>query len=299
MNNIPFTYIDQMCMSGFQLEPREVRGQFTTATDYYKWILYNKIYSCYKFSLPKHWSLRWFRWWLFQYGSIAVAYSKEFGWICQPYSITDLDYQYQPLKILIYNALIEEKIECTVGVDCNIITCFDNYCGFEPIVRRYAELLAQTEKDVNINLMNSNVNSFFEAESNKEATEIKTAYEEATSGKPFTIIKKNLIGQEKKSLFPDVKKNFIATDLMELRRAIISAFLTEIGIPNVSVQKKERLTQGEYQENNDETKAIATVVYENIKEGFDVMNGIADLGLAVEYRYNVSRETSEGGEQDG
>lgn len=298
MNDIPYMFIDSMATAGMQLNPREVRGQHVTAVEYYKWILYNKIYSCYKFTLPKNWSLKWFRWWLFQYGSIAVAYTNEFGWICQPYSIITLDYMYQPQKIQIYNALIKERVESTVGVDSSIIVCFDNYMGFEPIVKRYAELLASVEKDLNISLMNSNVGSYFEVDNQKEANEIKEAYTQATAGTPLTVTRKNLINGEKKSLFPDVKKNFIGLDLMELRRSIINAFLTEIGIPNVSVQKKERLTQGEYQQNEDETKAIARVVYENIKESMNVANAVSGLNLSVEYVYNVSRETLEKGGVD-
>lgn len=296
----PIEHATQMWMDHFNMQPSSVKGRCNAGVIYYKRILYNKAFSVFKFHLPKNWALNWVRFWLFEFGSFAAVYTNKWGWIAQPYSIVKLDYQYNPKQILVYNSHIATPIYGVVGVNCEIIHLFGDYFGIDDIVTRYAEMLAQTEKNININLMNANVAAFFEAKSKKQANDIKAAYSDATEGKPLVVLNAEVAdGKTLTTLLPKVRENFIVPDLIEARRAIINAFLTEIGIRNVSVQKKERLTQGEYSENNDETKALASIMLENMQRGFNSLNRISGLSTGVDFAYeythedkNVSRETS-------
>lgn len=285
MNN-PINFQEQMFMQYMNLQPATVKGTANTSVADNKRLLYTKLYSCYKFNIPKEWALNWFRFWLFPCGSIGVIYTREFGWICNPYSVEKWSHQYQPVKILVTNSHLREEKRGIIGVNAGIIHAMDDYFGLDDIVTRYAEMLAQCERAINVNFMNSNVTMYAEAPNKKTAEDIKEAYEEATTGKPLVVLNRNVLkGQTFNTLLGDVKKNFIIPDLFEARRAIISAFLTEIGIHNIAVQKKERLTQGEYSENNDETKAIISVIYDNIKFDMDEINRFSDLGLGVSLRY--------------
>lgn len=294
MNNTPHAYqpIDyarQQYVSHFNTQPSAVKGLWNAGTQFYKRLLYNKVYSCYEFELPQDWALNWFRFWLFHYGSIGVVYSHEYGWVCQPYSPLYYDYQYQPSTIVVANSHFKKVIYGQIGENAYIIRCFDDFYGFDSIVTRYAEMLAQCDRSINVNLMNSNVSYVFEAKSKKNAQEIKTAYQKATEGEPLVVVNEKVLdGNSLVPLIPQVKNNFIAPSILESRRAIINAFLTEIGIRNVSVQKKERLTSGETNENNDETRAIVSVVYENLKYSMERTNEISGLNLRVNLRYDYT-----------
>lgn len=292
---LPVDYAQQSYMSHFNIQPSQVKGSCNNAVWYYKRQLYAKLCSVFDFGLPDHWAANWFRFWLFEFGSIAVVYTNEYGWVCQPYGILKFDYQYQPKEIIVVNSKFDKEIGGIIGVNAGVIHCFDDYYGFDELLTRYAELLAQTEKSVNINLMNANVSYLFEAKSKKQAQEVKQAYKEATSGVPLVVLNDKVMdGKSIVPLLTRVRDNFIAPDMMETRRAIMNAFLTEIGIRNVSVQKKERLTSGETNENNDETQSVVSVVVDNIRSGMEVVNQISDLNLTVNlrYDYDVSRETS-------
>lgn len=283
----PVSMAEQQAMSFFNTQPTQVKGQWNDATLYHKQELYRKAMSVFKFDLPKEWALNWFRFWLFQWGSIALIYTYRYGWICQPYSVVYLNYQYQPDTILVTNSYLKQEIYGKIGINAQIIRLFDDFYGLEPIVCRYAEMLADAEKAVQINLMNANVAYFFEAESKKKAMEIKEAYSKASKGEPLVIVNNQVLkGNKLQPLLAGVKSNFIATDLMEVRRAIMNAFLTEIGIRNVSVQKKERLTAGENNENNDETRSIAEIMLENMKIGFTEFEKISGIHCGVEFRYD-------------
>lgn len=300
MNNHPINFQHEMLNDYFNIQPSTVKGRANLGTAYHKRYLYQKLYSVYEFELPSYWALNWFRWWLFHFGSIGVVYSRQYGWVAQPYSIVRLDYQYNPREILVYNSFIKNEIKGLIGYNAGIIHLLDDYFSLDDIVTHYAEMLAQVERSVNVNLMNSNVTLLAKAKNKGQGEDIKHAYQKATAGEPLVVINKDLIGEEDLVNFlPSVSQNFITLDLMEARRAIVNAFLTDVGIRNVSVQKKERLVTSETTENNDETSALATVIYENIKHDFDYINKLSGLSLRVKLRYNYSSELPGGDANDG
>lgn len=291
--NSPIDFRQQMDMNYFNLQPSQVKGSANRAVLFNKRYLYNKLYSVYQFTLPDHWSMNWFRFWLFQFGSIGVVYSRKYGWIDQPYSIIHLDMEFNPKEILVYNTFIPKEIYGLIGYNAGIIHLMDDYYGLDDLVTYYAELLSQVGRSVNVNLMNANMTLLGKARNKKQAQEIKEAHSKATTGEPLVVVNSEVLSEDDLvTLVPNIKNNYIAGELMETRRSIVNAFLTEIGIRNVSVQKKERLVSNETSENNDETRAIATVIYENIKRDMDMINRISGLSLGVEMRYEYTSQIS-------
>ena len=282
MNN-PMTYVDNLFMNQFgRTRPFEVHGQSGLSVDYYKRILYNKIYSLFDFQLPNDWELNWFRFNLFHLGSIAVVYSDDYGWICSPYGITDINWQYQPKSIIVENAFIPTTIKGEIGVDSEIIKCFDDYRGFEDIVTRYATKFASIDKSVDINLTNCNTAVIHEAENSKEATTINEAYKQVSEGKPLVIVNKNKLN-EFKPMFANVRNTFITNDLLIAKRTIMNEFLTTIGINNTNYDKKERLTTSEVTANDGDVDSIYNVVYKNLLKGCE---NLAKIGVTMSVTKN-------------
>lgn len=296
--NEPIMFGQEQALDYFNMQPSTVKGRANAGTEYYKRLLYTKLFSTLKFTIPESWKLNYFRFWLFHFGSIAVVYTNEFGWVCQPYSIEKLDLYYQPAVILVNNQFVENKVG-VIGYNAGIIKCMDDYFGLDDVVTRYATDLAQCDRSIEVNLMNSNVTAFFKATDKKNAEAVKEVYGKATTGEPFVVVNKEVLGDESiEILLPNVKNNFIVTDLLQARRGILNAFLTEIGIRNANYDKKERLNSQEVNENNDETSANISVIYDNIKKSMEVINSFSGLGLDVEYVYNYSEEEGGDYEQD-
>lgn len=290
MNN-PLMFKDQNLLDYFNIQPSEVKGRENYGTQYYKRMLWTKLYSVFEFDLPESWKVNFFRFWLFHFGSIAVIYTNEFGWIAQPYSVLELDLYYNPKKIQVYNSFVKDPKVGIVGINAGVINLMDDFYGLDSLITRYAEMLADCDKSVNINLMNCNVSLLFEAESKKQAEEIKEAYGRATAGEPLVTINKEVMnGSTLNTLMPSVKQNYIAGDILTARRAIMNAFLTEIGIRNANMDKKERLVSQEVEENNDETRAIISVMYDNMKKAMNEINAISGLNLDVRMRYTYEQK---------
>lgn len=285
----PITYVNQSYIDYWNMQPSQVKARANAGTSYHKRFLYQKIYSTLRFILPENWDLNYFRYWLFNYGSISVIYTREFGWICQPYSVTDLNLYYQPKQILVYNQNIKSPKTGVIGINAGIIKILDDYYGLDDIVTRYAEQLAQIDRSINVNLMNCNVTAMFEADTKKQADEVKEAYGKATTGEPLVVISKDVMkGKNITTFIPNVGNNYIVDKLLNARRTIINAFLTEIGIKNANYDKKERLNSQEVEQNTDETSAIISVIFDNIKDCMGKINKISNLNLDVEKRYTYN-----------
>lgn len=295
MNN-PISFQEYGLIDHFSMQPFDVKGVANRGVEYYKRLLYTKIFSLFEFQLPPTWKVNWFRYFLFKFGSIGVIYTKEFGWIAQPYGVSKLDIYYNPQQITVSNANLPEVKTGVVGVNAGIIHCFDDYRGFEDIVTRFATDLAQLDKAIEVNLMNCNATVLFEAENKKQADEVKEAYARATQGEPFVAINKDSMGEGLKPMFQSASSNYIVDKLLTARRGIMNNFLTEIGIRNANYEKKERLNSQEVNENNDETKAIISVVYDNIKEDISKINAMSGLDIKVSLRYDYFNEEVESNE---
>lgn len=292
MNNFTFEYANQKLIDYFNIQPSEVKGRHNIATEYYKRLLYNLVYSVYEFKLPESWKLNYFRFWLFHYGSIAAIYTKEFGWIASNYGILELDIYYNPAKIQVWNRFLKDEKVGLIGINSEIIHIFDDYFGIDDTVTRYAQKLASIDKAFDINIMNANLSLLAEVDSKKAADTIYELFAKATEGNPLVITNTNTLnGKEFKYLFPDVSRNYIGDKLQQQKRGVINEFLTIIGIKNSNYEKRERLISSEVNQNNDETSAIAkNIIYANIKKGFNKLNEISGLDLQVRLNYDYVME---------
>lgn len=287
----PIGWLERSMSDYFNMQPSTVKGDANDAVAFNRRYLFNKIFSVYKFKLPKEWAINFFRFWLFEFGSLGVIYTKEFGWIMNPYSVKKLDLYHQPAVIEVTNHALKTTKTGVIGVNAGIIRLMDDYFGLYDIVNKYAVELAQIDKAANINLMNCNVSLLFEADSKKQAEEIKEAYAKATEGNPLVVVNKDVLGGESiKPMFNGAAGQYIVDKLLTARRTIVNNFLTEIGIRNANYDKKERLNSMEVSENNDETRALVSVIFENLKDSFERINAISGLGLEVELRYNYNEE---------
>lgn len=287
MLNSPITFKEAMLQDYFNIQPSDVKGQKNLGTEYYKRILLNKVFSVYNFDIPDKRMLPWLRFWLFTWGTVAYFKADDLGWVFYPYSTIGLNYIYQPSEIeIVLNDQRYTPFKRTVDEDAGIVYLVDDRFGIMDIINKYAEMLAQCDKDININLMNANVSLGAYANDQKEAQELKLAYEKATTGEPFVVMNQTLLFDDSmKPFFKDVKGSFIANDLVQTRRSIMNAFLTEIGIRNSNYEKRERLTTSEVNENNDETRALVLVWYDNLKECFKRCSEISGERLEVSLNY--------------
>lgn len=192
-------------------------------------------------------------------------------------------YALEDKEVVVTNSYLTNPKYGVIGVNSGIIKLFDDYGGVDDIVRHYAVKLAQIDRSINVNLMNSNVTMYFEARNKKQASEIKDLYAESTQGKPLVVANESVTkGKQIDTLYKDIKTQYIVNDLLQSKRTIINEFLTKIGIANANYDKRERLNSDEVNQNNEETRAMISVIYDNLKDSIARINAISALGITVE-----------------
>ena len=107
------------------------------------------------------------------------------------------------------------------------------------------------------------------------------------------IVHKDLLPEEGKNMLTTFADNFPAQMLDKLyaaRRTLLNNFLTEIGINNANVDKKERLNSMEVNSNSEEVAANVTLVYDNLKKSFEEFNKLSNIGISVDLHYNYENQ---------
>lgn len=289
MNNVtaPATIFDSMVAGEWNMQPAEMNGVWNTETGYYSRQLYKYLFGHFRFILPEHWKMNWFRMVLFKCGSLCVFYTKQYGWLPLPYTVLKLDEQYNPLVVQSATAyMLQHPVKGIRGLNCEIIQVADDFYGMHDIITHYAAKLANFDKAMNVNLINCGLGLYTEVSSPKEQNDIYKLYEQSSAGKPLVTVvrpgRRASAGRELKTIFRDAKANYLVQDFLDARRTLLQQFLTEVGIPNANIQKKERMITAEAESNSTEILISRNYILDNIRRGMDKVNEVSGLGLKVE-----------------
>lgn len=259
--NIPF---DDLLRNFFARKPKDVDGVANTSAMYYRQWLLKKIFARFEFDIPKEWELDYFLAVLFREGHISIT-DTAMGVVALRSGLTGIGIYNQPTTAIFANPVLG-NFERTIDVDCSVIKLQYDYQGVGWMIDRYATLLAMCDSGIAVNLMNTKAAYVFGATSKSQAESYKKMYDEITQGKPAVFVNGDSINKENMFTMP-AKENFISDDIQLLKRKIINEFLTDIGINNTNLDKRERLTDDEVNANNEEVRFNIMHWYDNIQDG--------------------------------
>ena len=279
--DVPFSDLER---NYFARRPKDVDGIANSSAIYYRAKLFRLLIQRFLFEgMPKTWEYDYFLTHLFLDGSICVTDTSA-GILPLKCGLTGIGIFEQPTEVIIANPVLG-NFRRIIGEDCEVIKLQYDYRGVSQILDRYSALLAMCDSSVAVNLMNTKVTWVFGATSKTQAETFKAIYDDITLGKAATFTSNDNIGNLKENMFVmPAKQNFIADDVQLLKRKILNEFLTDIGINNTNLDKRERLTDDEVNANNDEVLANISHWYDNISDGIQRVNKRYNLSLSVKIR---------------
>lgn len=278
--NIPF---QDLLNNFFARRPKDVDGVANTSSMYYRDWLLKKILSRFEFSgIPTYWDSDYFLEVLFLEGHVCITDTTA-GILPFKCGLTGIGIFEQPTKCIVANPVLG-NFDRTIDVDCALLRLQYNYQGCGWMINRYATLLAMCDSSVAVNLMNTKAAYVFRASSKAQAATYQKMYDDITQGRPAVFVGENGNINEENMFVMPAKQNFVADDVQLLKRKIINEFLTDIGINNTNLDKRERLTDDEVNANNDEVLANIQHWYDNIQNGIKRINALYDLKLSVKIR---------------
>lgn len=261
--------------------------------------LFQRACSVIKIELPKDWMrhLDLMYWTLFTRGFCGVGELPEVGKWFNPVSLTGYNFYYAPTKATLANpALKDTSRELEIGKDVEILKLTPDYMGIWDVISYYAEKLATLDVAINTAIINTKF-AYVVGAKNKAAAEVlKNLFDKVNSGQPAVFFDKKLANdgadqdEPWQALFRDnLKQSYIITDLLRDFQTVINDFDTEIGIPTIPYEKKERLVADEATSKQIDAMSRSTIWFEELERTSRICNeflGFTEAeGIRVSLRY--------------
>lgn len=295
---LPLNYKEINIINGTYI-PSQVKSYNNQQFCLWQRALFQRACSVIKIELPKDWMkhLDLMYWTLFTRGFCGVGYLPEVGKWFNPVSLTGYDFYYAPTKAILANpALKDTSRELEIGKDVEILKLTPDYMGIWDVISYYAEKLATMDVAINTAIINTKF-AYVVGAKNKAAAEVlKKLFDKVNSGEPAVFFDKKLANdgtdqdEPWQALFRDnLKQSYIITDLLRDFQTIINDFDTEIGIPTIPYEKKERLIADEANSKQIDAQSRSIIWYEELKRTAKICNEFLSLpagdNIRVELRY--------------
>lgn len=279
----------------YGINPQDVSGQNNIRATYYRERLLRRLMSVFELdNCPSEWDVEWFKKNLLIRGYMCVGKTSAFGIIPMRCTYHGLNVYDRPTKCTVSNHLIN-NLTLTIDKDCILVHLQENYQGVSALLNMYAETLASIDSGIAVNIMNTKAAWIFDCDGKAQEETAKKIYDDISSGRPAVFARAN----NSSSLNSDgkvgitmlnVKNTYIADLLQDAKRTVRYEFLSEIGINNANVDKKERVNTLEVSANDDELRNAIDDWKKNLEEQFEKINKMFGTNIKVKFPYYRTEE---------
>lgn len=299
MRYYPLNY-DQLNLIAGSLHPSTVKAYNNRSFAFWERALFQRALSIMEFSLPWMGTVSdFFKFCLFARGYVAVFSNVEFGLTFQPCTLSGYDWYYRPTNALVSNPAITESLDLRIGTDCEILKLTPDYFGVWDIIEYYAAKLSNLDNAIDMSLIN-NKYPFLIAAKNKGAAEaMKKMLDLANNGEPAIVYDKRVTANGDDGSDPwhvwdrgNLRESYLTTDQLSDFRTIMHNFDTEIGIPTLPVEKKERMITDEAQALETDATSRSRVWETTFNESAKAVNAMFGTNIGVKLTYE-GREGSQ------
>ena len=164
--------------------------------------------------------------------------------------------------------------------------------GLYGLIYQTAGLLADNISSLNISQINGRVSLLFTADNEADARSGELILQEVYSGKPYKILKQNII--EKFGINPVAAsgQNNTLMSLIEAHQYILAQFYNELGIAANYNMKRERLNTAEVEMNSGSLDLNIWNILSNLKDGIEKVNELFGTSITIELSPEIYREDS-------
>ena len=293
-----------------QFVPGTIHPADNRLAQYFRRYLLQKVCSIFDIDgAPDTWSVEYVKYCLFGWGSCAVFNTNKFGIIPQACGYYGYNVYYRPTHAVISNPLFDKTYRLRIGSECELIRLSPDWCGIADLIGHYADLMALVCSSIVSNLSNTKLSYVFTAEGNGVAASFKKMFDKVAEGNPAVFVDKQLFGEDGEprwAAFQQHLKEVYIVDLLQAaEKQLESDFYTQIGIPNVGYEKKERLVTPEVNANNFATQCLSDLWLRTMTETADKVNALFGLNISVKYTKALQEQLDsanmnmEGGNEGG
>lgn len=297
MRYTPLNYNEINIQAG-TYNPSMVKSYNNKTFAFWERSLFQRACSVIEFETPAEWNgkIKDFLYYcLFKYGFVAVSENNKFGQFFQPCTLKGYNFYYQPVEAYIQNPLYDDTL--TIGKDCELLKLTPDYMGIWDIICYYAEKLSVLDNAINMSLINNKF-AFLWGARNKNAGEaLKKMIDKVNKGEPAVIYDMKLLNDPTDKTEPfqvlernNLKQSYLTTDQLLDFQTLLNNFDSEIGIPTIPYQKKERLVTSEAESRQIDSTSRSVIWFDTLSSSIDSIKKLyPDINLSVSLRYDLEK----------
>lgn len=290
MSCFPLFYPQLNMLAGTHI-PSSYHTKNTLAFDFWTRAFYERLINGLKISVPWGGDVKdFFNYCLYGNGFVCVFKTNEYGLSFQPCNVSGYDFYYRPTEAIVTNPVFQKTFK--IGDDCEILKLTPDYLGCFDIIYYYAEKMAELDCALKISISNEKNPKIYGASSKAKAETLKKIMDKVNQGNAVQIYDNRLFKSsdnedEPLTLFGnDARENYMTDKILNDMFTIISRFDTEIGIPTVPYQKKERMVTDEAKATIIDSQSRVLTWYETLKSSIEIVKKLfPDFDMSVEMRW--------------
>ena len=300
MSYIPLNFNQINMAAGYNI-PSTLKNRDNRSFAYWERSLFQRVCSIIEFkNLPKSWDGRpknLFYYCLYKFGYLAIFNNTKFGLSFQPCTLSGYNFYYASTNCIVSNPALVQSLNLEIGKDCELLQLSPDYAGLWDIIDYYAEKLSLMDCAINVALVNCKYPYILGGKTKGAVQALKKIVDQVNKGESAIFYDSRISDdmQTDSSPFQDWHntQDYITDKLLQDFQTIINNFDTEIGIPTVPYQKKERMVQSEAESKETESATRCTTWVNCLNESFKVINEHFGTNMSA-----VLHFMDEGGESD-
>lgn len=304
MAYLPLNY-DQINLIEGTYQPSQIKNN-SASFDYWVRTLFGRASSNLIFGLPDFWQGDIANFWYYcmlRFGFLSIQdltgkgkRGDELGMCFSPVNLTGINFYYQRTIATLSNPTLDESFELEIGKDCALVCMTPDKMGIWDVIERYALLLSNLDNAINMSIINSKIPFILGGKTKAAIQTLKKIMDKVNSGQPAVFYDSRIQddAQSKDTpfqflkLLENPKQNYLTTDQLIDLHTILSDFDSEVGIPTIPYQKKERETSFESQSKLADGQARSIVWKRTINDSIkEVKKLYPDLQLSFRLRWEV------------
>lgn len=309
MAYLPLNY-DQINLIEGTYQPSQIKNN-SASFDYWVRTLFGRASSNLIFTLPDFWQGDIANFWYYcmlRLGFVSIQdltgrgkRGDELGMCFSPVNLSGINFYYQKTLAILSNPTIDESFELEIGKECALVCMTPDKMGIWDVIERYAALLSNLDNAINMSIINSKLPFILGGKTKAAIQTLKKIMDKVNSGQPAVFYDSRIQddAQSKDTpfqflkLLENPKQNYLTTDQLMDLHTILSDFDSEVGIPTIPYQKKERETSFESQSKLADGQARSLVWERTINDSIkEVKKLYPDLQLDFRLRWEVNENVT-------
>ena len=302
MEYLPFNY-ENINLAAGTYSPSQIKPCDNDSYLYWERSLFQRAMSVITIeNLPENWhgNVKDFLWYcLFKFGYVAMFNSNKFGISFQPCTLRGFDFYYQPTEALIVNPKLEVTLK--IHKECEVLKICPDFFGIWDVITRYARRLSSFDPAIDVAVENSKAARIQGASTKAGVKFLQKVQDKINEGSPAVVVDTSVlvpidpITKEPaiQDFSIDVKNTYIIYKLIQDFESILHEFDTEIGIPTLPFEKKERMITDEAEQKQIDATSRSLVWVDTMNECFSLINPLLGTNMQAVHNYADDTEDSE------